>query len=66
MEFYAHRERTEDEILPWDTVSCGVDKKYLINELKKSLCEQTTRDCRNGCTGCGMNKLVGGKCPCEQ
>ena len=66
MEFYAHRERSVSEILPWDTVSCGVDKKYLIKELEKSLCEQTTRDCRNGCTGCGMNKLVGGKCPCEQ
>ena len=66
MEFYAHRERGLDEILPWDTVSCGVDKKYLVKEYEKSLKAQTTKDCRNGCTGCGMNKLIGGKCPCEQ
>jgi len=66
MEFYAHRERDLNEILPWDTVSCGVDKKYLKKEYERSLNAQTTRDCRNGCTGCGMNKHIGGKCPCEQ
>ncbi len=66
MEFYAHRERKNDEILPWDAVSCGVDKKYLEKEYERSLKELTTRDCRNGCTGCGINKLMGGACPCEQ
>lgn len=66
LEFYATRERPLDEILPWDTVSCGVDKRYFKSEYEKSLKAQTTRDCRNGCTGCGMSKLLGGKCPCEQ
>ena len=66
MEFYAHRSRNINEILPWDTVSCGVNKAYLINEYKRSLDAVTTKDCRQGCTGCGMNKLVGGVCPCEQ
>ena len=51
---------------PWETVDCGVRRKYLESEYKKSLHAETTRDCRQGCTGCGMNALAGGKCPCER
>lgn len=65
VEFYTNRERDIDEVLPWDIVDCGVTKKYLQNEYALSKLEETTKDCRNGCTGCGMNKLMGGKCPCE-
>lgn len=56
--FYTTRERSFDEILPWDIIDCGVSKKYLINEAKKALKGETTQDCRLGCTGCGMNKHV--------
>lgn len=56
--FYTTRERSFDEILPWDIIDCGVSKKYLINEAKKALEERTTHDCRLGCTGCGMNRHV--------
>ena len=57
-DFYTVRKRSFDEILPWDVIDCGVSKKYLINEAKKALEEKTTRDCRLGCTGCGMNRHV--------
>ena len=63
---YALRARELDEIFPWETVDCGVRRKYLESEYKKSLHAETTRDCRQGCTGCGMNALAGGKCPCER
>ena len=56
--FYTTRERSFDEILPWDIIDCGVSKKYLIKEAQKAMEERTTHDCRLGCTGCGMNKHV--------
>lgn len=66
LEFYALRARNMEEILPWETVDCGVRRKYLENEYFKAQKSETTRDCRQGCTGCGMNVLAGGKCPCER
>lgn len=53
--FYAHRERSFDEILPWDHLSAGVDKDYLLQEYQKAVSEELTPDCRwNGCVGCGV------------
>lgn len=57
-DFYTTRKRNFDEVLPWDVIDCGVSKKYLINEAKKAHDERITRDCRLGCTGCGMNRHV--------
>lgn len=57
-DFYTIRERSFDEVLPWDVIDCGVSKKYLVNEAKKAFDEKTTRDCRLGCTGCGINRYV--------
>ena len=57
-DFYTTRERTFDEVLAWAIIDCCVSKKYLINEAKKALDEKTTRDCRLGCTGCGINRYV--------
>ncbi len=60
--FY-RRERDFDEILPWDHIKVGVTKKFLLHEYKKSLRAETTKDCRNGCTGCGINfDLIGREC----
>lgn len=62
-EFYAYRNRGLDEILPWDFIDVGVSKKYLELEYKKAEKGELTRDCRLGCTGCGVNKFVeGGEC----
>ncbi len=62
-DFYAYRERKEDEILPWDIINCGVSKKFLLSEKHKAYGETTTHDCRNGCVGCGINRRV--KCEME-
>ena len=63
--FYANRVIAEDEILPWDVIDCGVDKKFLLSERKKAYAEKTTGNCKDGCAGCGAWKM-GGKltwCP---
>lgn len=57
-EFYTVRERSFDEILPWDFINAGVDKEFLIKEYEKSKKEQTTSDCRQGCKNCGINKKI--------
>ncbi len=57
MEEMAQKEYELDETLPWDTVDVGVTKTYYKNELKKAMNEETTRDCRQGCTGCGMMSI---------
>ena len=57
-DFYTTRKREFDEILPWDIVDSGISKRFLINEAQKAVKEEITPDCRNGCTGCGMNTKV--------
>ncbi len=60
--FYANRRRSEDEILPWSMISCGVALGYLKREHALSYEGVTTPDCRTHCNACGANCLVGGKC----
>ena len=52
--FYAYRERTTQELLPWDHISPGVSRRYLVKEYEKSLIPETTDDCRNNCYACGI------------
>ncbi len=54
-DFYAYRERSYDEILPWDFIDIGVSKSYLISENEKAKEMVLTPDCRERCTGCGIN-----------
>ena len=54
-EFYVYRERSYDEILPWDFIDIGVNKTYLQNENEKAQKAELTQNCREGCTGCGIN-----------
>lgn len=61
--FYTTRQRFYDEILPWDIIDSGISKNFLKREAEKALAAQTTRDCRYGCVGCGMNQRV--VCPME-
>ena len=61
-EFYANRERSYDEVLPWDHISYGISKAYLIKESEKARRAETTENCQKKCAGCGANKLNGGKC----
>lgn len=56
--FYANRERNTDETLPWDTISAGLSKEFLIREYKKAVEQEgTTPDCRELCSACGLKKV---------
>ncbi len=59
--FYAHRERTLDETLPWSHIDPGVSQGFLRREWNRSQSGQTTADCRsNTCAGCGFQALPSG------
>ena len=60
--FYANRKRDFSEILPWDHLDYGVSKSFLMRENEKAHRSETTQNCREKCSGCGANKLNGGKC----
>ncbi|KXZ40142.1 radical SAM family uncharacterized protein [Alkalithermobacter thermoalcaliphilus JW-YL-7 = DSM 7308] len=55
MSFYANRNRSYDEILPWDHIDVGVSKKFLIRENEKAIKGELTSDCRLSCKACGVN-----------
>jgi radical SAM family uncharacterized protein len=52
--WYARRERSADEVLPWDHLSVGVTKQFLRREYDRALAEKTTDDCRDLCNACGV------------
>jgi radical SAM-linked protein len=53
--FYATRERSGDEVFPWDHLSTGVDRSYLWKEYENALAGTWTPDCRSHpCTQCGV------------
>ncbi len=64
-EFYANRRIDYDEILPWDILDYLVDKKFFIRENMTAHKEKTTPNCRERCSGCGVNKKVGRECFCK-
>ncbi len=53
-EFYSHRQRELDEVLPWDHISTGVRKKFLVQDYRWSLEGRTREDCREQCYACGI------------
>lgn len=62
VEFYAHRERASDEILPWDFIDCGVSKEFLWKEWEKALREEISENCSQKCQNCGAAKFGCGIC----
>lgn len=52
----AARSFEEDELMPWDLVSYGVTKDFLLDEKHKCERAETTVDCREKCHNCGMIK----------
>lgn len=52
--FYTHRSRSLDEIFPWDHISTGVRKKFLIQDYRLSQESKTRPDCRLQCFACGI------------
>ena len=62
IDFYTLRERSTDEILPWDFIDAGVKKKFLIREWEQAHKEIVTPNCRQKCSGCGAAGYKGGVC----
>ncbi len=56
--YFNERSRAETELLPWDIINSGVTKAFLLKELHKAIDSVTTKDCRDGCEGCGINRFV--------
>ena len=57
-DFYTVRGYGEEEILPWDTIDVGITKKFLRRERSRAYEGKITPDCREGCAGCGANRLL--------
>lgn len=57
--FFGCRERSLDEILPWDFIDIGVTKEFLKRELAQAQNAATTPSCREKCSGCGASKYGG-------
>ena len=61
---YCNRKRDFDEPLPWDIINCGVSKAFLQRECEKAYRAETTPNCKEKCSGCGINKICKGDvCP---
>lgn len=61
-DFYATRERSYEEVLPWDHIDIGVTKKFLIRENEKAKAVTTTPNCAEKCSGCGASRFGKGIC----
>lgn len=61
-DFYTARERSYDEVLPWEHIDVGVTKRFLINENEKAKRAETTAHCREKCAGCGAASFKSGVC----
>jgi len=62
IDFYNLRERSLDEIFPWDFIECGVSKEFLKREWQRAKEEQVTPNCSVKCSGCGAARFQGGVC----
>jgi len=65
IEWYVHRERDRDEVLPWSHVSAGLHEDFLWQEWQDALSAAGTPDCRwtpcydcGACTGYGLEHVV--------
>ncbi len=62
IDFYNYRDRSLDEILPWDYIDIGVTKAFLKKEWENALAATVTPNCRMKCSGCGVAKWKRGVC----
>ena len=60
--FYTTRERSPDEVFPWDFIDAGVSKEFLIREWNHAVKEEVTPNCRQRCSGCGARDFGCGVC----
>ena len=60
--FYIFRERSKEELFPWDFIDIGVSKKFLLREWENAKNAKVTPNCKDRCSGCGAGKYKGGVC----
>jgi len=53
-DFYLLRQRDEGEVLPWEHISSGISKEFLLDEWLKAQRGEATQDCREHCSNCGV------------
>ena len=70
VDWYVHRHRTEDEVLPWDHLSAGLHKDFLWQDWRDALDELGLEDCRwtpcydcGACTGYWIEHIVASATP---
>jgi radical SAM superfamily enzyme YgiQ (UPF0313 family) len=56
-EDYLKVKKTENP-LPWSYVNVGVSNEFLLRELQKSTTAQTTPQCRESCSACGIKNCT--------
>ncbi len=55
VDWYVHRHRTEDEVLPWAHVTAGLHADFLWHDWQAALAESGVEDCRwTPCYDCGV------------
>ncbi len=54
MDWYARRARPTDEVLPWDHISAGLKKQFLLDEYRHTYEGGVVDDCREHCFSCGI------------
>jgi len=47
-------ERDTGNVLPWEFISTGLNRSYLLKEYDLAVRAVPTKDCRDGCTACGV------------
>ena len=62
IDFYTTRERSLDELFPWDFIDTGVSKEFLKREWNNAVNGTVTPNCRERCSGGGVRRFGGGVC----
>ncbi|HEX2040782.1 MAG TPA: TIGR03960 family B12-binding radical SAM protein [Acidimicrobiales bacterium] len=70
IDWYVHRHREHDEVLPWDHISAGLHKDFLWQDWQDALAASGVEDCRwtpcydcGACTGYGIEHVVASTVP---
>ena len=70
LDWYVHRHRDADEVLPWDHISAGLHKDFLWQDWRAALEGAGVEDCRwtpcydcGVCTGYGIEHVVASPTP---